>query len=96
VFVRDAEWVHEVVALVGPKADAATEVTVFDPAIGLAVALPHRSRRCTVVAAGPGFVIVVNDRPGLSDGTPTIEGLIGSAASSRSVSTLRRVVAVLG
>jgi uncharacterized protein (DUF1697 family) len=49
-------------------------------------------RRCTVVARGPGWVVVGNERDRESNGTPTIEAVLADRATSRGLPTLLRLV----
>lgn len=77
----------------GPTADR-RELSLFDPAGSIAEPAPIPSRRrCTVLAHGPGWAVTENDRNRESNGTPTVEELIGAPATSRGIPTLRRLVA---
>jgi uncharacterized protein (DUF1697 family) len=49
-------------------------------------------RRCTVVARGPGWAVVRNERDRQTNGTPTIEAVLGERATSRGLPTLLRLV----
>lgn len=49
-------------------------------------------RRCAVVARGPGWTVVRNERDRESNGTPTIEAVLADRATSRGLPTLLRLV----
>ncbi len=49
---------------------------------------------CTVIDAGPGWVVTLNHRDRQSNGTPVVEHVLGVPATSRSFATLARVCAV--
>jgi len=89
VFVRESEWLADVLATV--DLDDRTELTLFDPTVS---ELGQRGTRCSIVHSGAGYAIVINDSAHQSDGTPTVERMIGVRATSRGVPTLRRVVAL--
>ncbi|MET0859939.1 MAG: DUF1697 domain-containing protein [Microbacterium sp.] len=77
---------HELTLFAG---DGAFERTAALPA---SVTVAATRRRCAVVAHGPGWALVRNDRDGQSNGTPTIEAAVGSRATSRGLPTLLRLV----
>jgi hypothetical protein len=91
VFVRDWVWLKQLVGGIDVALDGRTEVTLFDD-VELNEAIPIRGTGCTIVAAGEGFALVENDEERRSNGTPTVERLLGAPATSRGISTLRRVV----
>jgi len=88
VFVRESAWLAELLGAAMP--DDRTEITLFDPSV---TAPPQRGKRCEIVSSGPGYAVVLNDSARQSDGTPTVERMLGVPATSRGVPTLRRVVA---
>lgn len=49
-------------------------------------------RRCRLIASGPGWVVVLNDRERESNGTPAVEHAIGGSATSRSLRTVLRLL----
>lgn len=49
-------------------------------------------RRCTLVDAGPGWVVTTNERERESNATPVVERLTGCPATSRGLPTLVRLV----
>lgn len=49
-------------------------------------------RRCAVVGAGAGWVVVVNHRAHESNATPVVEKITGGAATSRGFPTLLRLL----
>lgn len=49
-------------------------------------------RRCTVVDAGLGWAVLLNERDRESNGTPVVERLTGARATSRGIPTLVRLV----
>ena len=89
VFVRDSDWLAALLATV--ELDDRTELTLFSRS---ATVTAQRGKRCEILSSGPGYALVVNDFPRQSDGTPTVERLLGVPATSRGVPTLRRVVAL--
>lgn len=50
-------------------------------------------RRCLIVDAGAGWLVAVNERDRESNATPVAEHTTGSAATSRGIPTLLRLVA---
>lgn len=54
----------------------------------------ERRGHCTVIDAGPGWVVTLNHRDRQSNGTPVVEQVLGVPATSRSFVTLARVCAV--
>ena len=89
VFVRNSDWLADLLTTV--SSDDRAEVTLFEPTV---TAPAQRGKRCEIVSSGPGYAIVLNDSAGQSDGTATVERMLGLPATSRGVPTLRRVVAV--
>ena len=49
-------------------------------------------RRCAAIELGPGFAVVMNDNDRESNGTPTVQAVLGVPATSRGLRTLVRLV----
>ena len=49
-------------------------------------------RRCTIIDAGDGWVVTINERERESNATPLVERLTGSPATSRGLPTLIRLI----
>lgn len=49
-------------------------------------------RRCRIVASGPGWAVLLNERDRESNGTPVVERITGGPATSRGIPTLVRLV----
>lgn len=49
-------------------------------------------RRCRLMASGPGWVVVLNERERESNGTPAVERTIDGPATSRSLRTVIRLL----
>ena len=94
VFVRDVAWIRRLVGSIDPASDARTELTLFDE-VELGLATPARGVGCAIVSAGVGYAVIENDEERRSNGTPTVERLLGSPATSRGLPTLRRVASLL-
>ena len=92
VVVRETEWLAGVLGSVDRDLDAVTEVTMFEAGQLLEISVPHPATGSTITRVGPGFAVVVNHRQRQSNGTPAVERLGGRPATSRSVTTLRRVL----
>ena len=93
VVVRRAAWLREHAAAweaVGERA----EITLFDARIDFPEPLPWRPPRggLTVVTADRSHALCVNDEPRTSFGTPALERLLGTRATSRSTGTMLGVV----
>ena len=94
VFVREGDWILRLLGGIDPASDPRTELTLFDH-MEFGTAPPIRGTGCTIVAAGEGFALVENDEERRSNGTAAVERLLGTPATSRGISTLRRVVSHL-
>lgn len=68
------------------------ELCLVDPAVALP-APPVAGRRCTGIAAGEGWMLVLNERDGESNGVPSLERLLGARATGRGIPTLQRLLA---
>lgn len=97
VFTRPLDFLRPIVAAHGSTADAhVRELTLHggpelepdDPAVLEA----ERLARCTVLDAGPGWVVTLNHRERQSNGTPLVERVIGTPATSRGLPTLARLL----
>ena len=94
IFARPLSFVE---GIVGRHADAADfsrrELTLF--ASDRDVTDPHdiaARRRCTLIEHGIGWAVVSNERDRESNGTPTIEQILSTPATSRGLPTLLRLV----
>lgn len=94
VFVRSLRSIIDLVHAVdsGDQESGRTELTLFDESLGLATAFPRAGRRCTLVSGGNGYALCLNDREGESNGTPTLERMLGVKVTSRGLATLRRLL----
>lgn len=94
VFVRSLPWLRELLAGI----DLATvevgraELSLFDESCALPSTVSRVERRCTIVSAGDGFAVCLNERVAESNGTPTLERMLGVTVTSRGLPTLRRLV----
>jgi hypothetical protein len=95
VFVRDGGWLRQLVGGIDDASDSRRELTLFDD-VDPGLAIPARGVGCTIVATGVGYALVENDGERRSNGTPTVERLLGTPATSRGLPTLRKVVSLLG
>lgn len=72
------------------------ELTLFRPDLEIvdAVKAAERAayRRCTIIDHGPGWAVLSNERDRESNGTPVIEDVVGTPATSRGLPTLTRLV----
>lgn len=68
------------------------ELCLVDPGAALP-APPVAGRRCTGIAAGEGWMLVLNERDGESNGVPSLERLLGARATGRGIPTLQRLLA---
>ncbi|WAB84762.1 DUF1697 domain-containing protein [Microcella daejeonensis] len=68
------------------------ELCLLDPAVALP-APPVAGRRCAGIAAGEGWMLVLNERDGESNGVPSLERLLGTRATGRGIPTLQRLLA---
>lgn len=98
VIARPLAFIAQIVAAHAGEADGhRRELTLFDDAQRLGdaslVALEATKRRCEVVADGDGWAVVHNERDRQSNGTPTIEAILGTPATSRGLPTLARLLA---
>jgi RimJ/RimL family protein N-acetyltransferase len=94
VFVMPLADVADIVEAFAPDeraGDDRLELSVFDPRVAIDE-LPARGVRCDVIASGRGWAVTRNDDAGRSQGTPTIERLIGVPVTSRGMSTIRALV----
>jgi uncharacterized protein (DUF1697 family) len=92
-FVRDRAWLAERASeFPADVVPSLVEVSLFDGA--LADPAPVPGLWCTIVRAGDGYAITVNERPGTSQATPSLERLLGSPVTSRSATTIRSVLDV--
>ncbi len=90
-FVRDAAWLAERAGeFPADVAPALVELSLFDGEF--AHPLPLTGKGCTVIRAGAGYVITVNDAMGTSQATPTLERAMGTPVTSRAASTVRLVL----
>ncbi|HEX5859453.1 MAG TPA: DUF1697 domain-containing protein [Microbacterium sp.] len=97
VYARPLEHIELLVDRSSAGADAGrTELTLFPVEAVIvdepAAARAGERRRCRVVEHGPGFAVVVNDHDRQSNGTPTIEAVLGVPATSRGMPTLLRLI----
>ncbi|GAA1918253.1 hypothetical protein GCM10009775_08550 [Microbacterium aoyamense] len=95
--VRPLSFLELIVAEHAGAPDAhRRELTLFDEAVRLGDAsIAHREatkRRCSVVADGAGWAVVLNDRDRQSNGTPAVQAIIGAPATSRGLPTLARLI----
>lgn len=89
-FARDSEWLAaRAQELALSTMPAQVELSLFDAELELTSPLPLRGKGCSVVAAGPGYAITINDAPGTSQGTPTLERALATPVTSRSATTIR-------
>lgn len=88
-FTREGDWLaaraSELPAGIVP---ALVELSLLDDGRTLSAPMPMRGKGCAVVVAGPGYAITVNDTPGTSQATPTLEKALATPVTSRSASTL--------
>lgn len=89
-FVRPLEWFADRADEFPPGATELVELSLFEGELPHPAPLPGKG--CTIVHAGPGFAITVNERPGTSQATPTLEKALGSPATSRAASTVYRML----
>jgi uncharacterized protein (DUF1697 family) len=90
-FARGAAWLAERVSeFPANVAPPLTELSLFEGR--LAHPLPMGGKGCSVVRAGDGYAVTVNDSPGTSQATPTLERALGTPVTSRSATTLRLVL----
>ena len=90
-FARDADWLAERAGEFPAHTDPSMlELSLFDGV--LAAPLPHAGKGCTVIRAADGYAITVNDRPGTSQATPTLERALGTPVTSRAATTVRLVL----
>lgn len=66
------------------------ELTLFaEPEVDAGLAAIEAARRhCAVIDSGPGWALVENGRDRQSNGTPTLEAVLGRPATSRGLPTL--------
>ncbi|KAA9111544.1 GNAT family N-acetyltransferase [Microbacterium rhizomatis] len=76
---------------VAPDEVSHLEFSVFDRRV-VVEGVPVRGIHCEVIASGHGWAVTRNDHVDRSQGTPTIERLIGSPVTSRGMSTMRGLV----
>jgi hypothetical protein len=96
-FVRNGEWLAaRAEELASHALPAQVELSLFDAELELTSALPLRGKGCAVVAAGAGYAITINDAPGTSQGTPTLERALTTPVTSRSATTIRLLLDHLG
>lgn len=95
VFIRPADFLQPLLRYEGMPASSRLELTLFDPESELvggdALALATRRGRCEIVERGAGWALVLNHIEHQSNGTPVVERVIGSAATSRGLPTLLRL-----
>jgi uncharacterized protein (DUF1697 family) len=101
VEVRSLDFIERVVVEHATAADGhRRELALFDIALRLGesstVVREATRRRCSVVDDGPGWAVVRNDRDRQSNGTPTVQAITGSPATSRGMPTLVRLVERFG
>lgn len=90
-FARDEHWLADRVDELAAAGDVQfVELSLFDGE--LSHELPMRGKGCTVVRAGSGYAITVNDTPGTSQATPTLERALGTPVTSRGASTVYLVL----
>lgn len=97
ILARPLRFVEEVVDRhADAPAFARRELTLFDPAVTLTdeagASAQAKRRRCAIVEHGAGWAVVLNDADRQSNGTPTIEAALGTAATSRGLPTLLRLI----
>lgn len=97
VEVRSFDFVERIVAEHGGADDGRRrELTLFDVGLRVldasVVLRESLRRRCAVVAHDAGWAVVVNDHDRQSNGTPTIEAVLGASATSRGLPTLGRLI----
>lgn len=88
-FARDGDWLAARASELPTGAvPALVELSLFDGRRTLTAPLPMRGKGCAVVTAGGGYAITLNDTPGTSQATPTLEKALTTPVTSRSASTL--------
>ena len=97
IHVRPLSFIEEVVQVhAGAPDGARRELTLFSRAGALdptAIERESSRRLCRVVEVGDGWAVVRNDRERQSNGTSTIEAVLGAPATSRGLPSLVRLVA---
>ena len=92
-FSRDGDWLADRAAeLPAGVVPALVELSLFSARHELTSPLPMRGKGCSVVAAGHGYAITVNDSPGTSQATPTLERALATPVTSRTASTVHLVL----
>jgi len=97
VFARTLLFVEQIVEA---SADAAglrrRELTLFDAEATIAdetaAAVQATKRRCAIVEHGAGWAVFENQVDRQSNGTPALEAMLGTPATSRGLSTLVRLI----
>ncbi len=88
-FVRDAGWLAERATQLREFATPQlVELSLFDDGVASLAGLPLRGKGCEVVLSASGYAITVNDAPGTSQATPTLERALATPVTSRSASTV--------
>ncbi|UYN84425.1 MAG: DUF1697 domain-containing protein [Microcella sp.] len=101
VFTRPLESLRPIVEQHGDTADARLrELTLHDGPRLLsddpAVLDAERRARCTVLDSGTGWAVVLNHREHQGNGTPLVERIVGTPASSRGIPTMTRLLEKYG
>ena len=94
VFVRSLKWIMDLVRDLdsGDQDSGRMELSLFEESSALVSTPPIAGRRCTIVSGGTGYALCLNDRDGESNGTPTLERMLGVKVTSRGLPTLRRLI----
>ncbi len=101
VFTRPLDFLRPLVIAHGSAADARLrEVTLHDGPELLpddpALLEAERLARCTLIDSGPGWAVILNHREQQNNGTPLVERVIGTPASSRGMPTITRLLEKFG
>ncbi len=98
VFVRPVDWLADLVRDVDSELPTPMnpELSLFDETVSPAGGFSLPGRRCTIIRGGAGYAVCVNDRERESNGTPTLERMLGVSVTSRGLPTLRRLLERVG
>jgi len=96
IHVRSVAFIARIVlAHAGEPDGRRRELTLFergrDPEASTLLTESVR-RRCRIADAGDGWAVVLNERDQQSNGTPTLQAVLGTPATSRGLPTLARLI----